>query len=273
MATSIRSIDLNFDYANEMIGSTFGLWRAWGEFFALFVACPCLFWNFKTKKFEIFVALHLYTFLGDMYSRCCLLAPLGRCFGEKPCCSSILLFCGAWFRALVLSAMDKLKLKCKGIFCNIGCLGCCKKTSGIVSMDDASKGLRTQCQTATKEDGSEYLWSSSTFELDHSAAQSRRSISSTGISNNPSDPQSSSGSQSDPHEFVNHGFLLWNQIRQQWVGNKRSENLQEVREPRISSIATYDSLLGNNKPFPQPIPLREMVDFLVDIWEQDGLYD
>ncbi|KAL0547484.1 hypothetical protein IC582_017420 [Cucumis melo] len=37
--------------------------------------------------------------------------------------------------------------------------------------------------------------------------------------------------------------------------------------------ATYDSLLGNNKPFPQPIPLGEMVDFLVDIWEQEGLYD
>jgi len=37
--------------------------------------------------------------------------------------------------------------------------------------------------------------------------------------------------------------------------------------------ASYESLLGNNKPFPQPIPLAEMVDFLVDIWEQEGLYD
>uniref|UniRef100_A0A453EBK8 Gag1-like clamp domain-containing protein n=1 Tax=Aegilops tauschii subsp. strangulata TaxID=200361 RepID=A0A453EBK8_AEGTS len=37
--------------------------------------------------------------------------------------------------------------------------------------------------------------------------------------------------------------------------------------------AAYESLLGSNKPFPQPIPLHEMVDFLVDIWEQEGLYD
>jgi len=39
------------------------------------------------------------------------------------------------------------------------------------------------------------------------------------------------------------------------------------------NTATYDSLLGSNKLFPQPIPLTEMVDFLVDIWEQEGLYD
>ncbi|KAG6733939.1 hypothetical protein I3842_01G247800 [Carya illinoinensis] len=37
--------------------------------------------------------------------------------------------------------------------------------------------------------------------------------------------------------------------------------------------ASYESLLGSNKPFPQSIPLVEMVDFLVDIWEQEGLYD
>ncbi|PVH66585.1 hypothetical protein PAHAL_1G287600 [Panicum hallii] len=37
--------------------------------------------------------------------------------------------------------------------------------------------------------------------------------------------------------------------------------------------ATYESLLGSNKPFSQPIPLGEMVDLLVDAWEQEGLYD
>ncbi|CAJ1972080.1 unnamed protein product [Sphenostylis stenocarpa] len=166
----------------------------------------------------------------------------------------------------------------------IGCLGCCNP--GINSMDEASQGLRTQDQTVTKVDGSEDFWSSSTFELDHSAANSHRSISSIGISNNPSDPQSSGGGQSDPPEFINHGkfavilvlyygnrLFLWNQIRQQWLGNKRSESITEIQEPRISSNATYDTLLGNNKPFPQRIPLREMIDFLVDVWEQEGLYD
>uniref|UniRef100_A0A8R7PX56 DUF4050 domain-containing protein n=1 Tax=Triticum urartu TaxID=4572 RepID=A0A8R7PX56_TRIUA len=63
--------------------------------------------------------------------------------------------------------------------------------------------------------------------------------------------------------------------------------------------ATYESLLGSTKTFAQPIPLgvrspanliacysshlslliflvfqwQEMVDFLVDGWEQEGLYD
>ncbi|KAG4382625.1 hypothetical protein GLYMA_14G116900v4 [Glycine max] len=91
-----------------------------------------------------------------------------------------------------------------GVHENIACLGCCKKTPGIISMDEASKGLRTQGQTVTKVDGSEDFWSSSTFKLDHSAAHSQRSISSIGMPNNPSDPQSSGGSQTGPPEFVNH---------------------------------------------------------------------
>ncbi|KAG4382621.1 hypothetical protein GLYMA_14G116900v4 [Glycine max] len=168
-----------------------------------------------------------------MHSRVCLLAPLVRCFGTKPRCPSFFVFYGSWFRVLVLSSMDKLKLKCKGLFCNIACLGCCKKTPGIISMDEASKGLRTQGQTVTKVDGSEDFWSSSTFKLDHSAAHSQRSISSIGMPNNPSDPQSSGGSQTGPPEFVNHGLLLWNHIRQQWIGNKRSESITEIQEPRI----------------------------------------
>ncbi|KAG5594173.1 hypothetical protein H5410_035405 [Solanum commersonii] len=36
---------------------------------------------------------------------------------------------------------------------------------------------------------------------------------------------------------------------------------------------SYDSLFGTNKRFPQPIPLSDMVDFLADIWEHEGLYD
>jgi len=82
------------------------------------------------------------------------------------------------------------------------------------------------------------------------------------------------GSTSSPSEFVNHGLLLWMQTRQQWIGNKKPETrTQQLREPRLSWNATYDNLLGTNKPFPQPIPLAEMVDFLVDVWEQEGMYD
>ncbi|QCD99380.1 hypothetical protein DEO72_LG7g661 [Vigna unguiculata] len=72
-------------------------------------------------------------------------------------------------------------------------------------MDEASKGLRAQEQAGTRMERSDGFWSSSTFELDPSEAHSQRSISSIGVSNNPSDPQSSGGSQTGPPEFVNHG--------------------------------------------------------------------
>lgn len=88
------------------------------------------------------------------------------------------------------------------------------------------------------------------------------------------DPHGSSGNVHNPSEFINHGLLLWNQTRQRWTGNKRSENqAPQFQEPKLDWNATYESLLGSNKPFRQPIPLSEMVDFLVDVWEQEGLYD
>ncbi|XP_020226532.1 uncharacterized protein LOC109808100 isoform X4 [Cajanus cajan] len=113
--------------------------------------------------------------------------------------------------------------------------------------------------------------------MDNSAVQSQGSISSASLTNQAVVPHvGSSKTSTNPTEFVNHGLILWNQTRQRWVGNKKPENRtqqQQLREPKLSWNATYESLLGSNKPFRQPIPLAEMVDFLVDIWEQDGLYD
>ncbi|KAI3870391.1 hypothetical protein MKW92_045262 [Papaver armeniacum] len=141
--------------------------------------------------------------------------------------------------------------------CMGGCLGCCTKPAPIIAVDEPSKGLRIQGRT-----------------MDNSAIQSQRSVSSISTSNQTLDSQSGAGSTSNPPEFVNHGLLLWNQTRQQWIGNRNSGNpTPQVQEPRLSWNATYDSLLGTNKLFPQPIPLSEMVDFLVDVWEQEGMYD
>ncbi|WJX35555.1 hypothetical protein P8452_23528 [Trifolium repens] len=168
-----------------------------------------------------------------------------------------------------------LALSDSRMYGNRGCLGCFSKPLVIISMGeaDASKGQNTQGQTMSIDNRSEDFWSSSAIELDHGATQSQRSFSSIAVSNHPSDPQSSDGIQTDPPEFVNHGLLLWNQMRHHWVGNKRSERLKQVGEPKISWNATYESLLGTNKPFPQRVPLGEMVEFLVDIWELEGMYD
>jgi len=155
-----------------------------------------------------------------------------------------------------------------------GCLGCYTKPTVTTSVDapaqSPSKGSTNQGRTVKTED----FWTTSTWDMDNSAVQSQRSISSISTTNQILDPHAVAGSANSPSEFVNHGLLLWNQTRQRWVGNNRSENrAQQIREPKLSWNASYESLLGNNKPFPRPIPLAEMVDFLVDIWEQEGLYD
>ncbi|KMT00673.1 hypothetical protein BVRB_9g219630 isoform A [Beta vulgaris subsp. vulgaris] len=107
--------------------------------------------------------------------------------------------------------------------------------------------------------------------MDNSAMQSQGSLSSINAS---IDTPSGVSSSNPPSEYVNHGLLLWNQTRQRWVDNKNQSNKRhQVRDPKISWNATYESLLGSNKPFSQPVPLAEMVDFLVDIWEQEGMYD
>jgi len=140
-------------------------------------------------------------------------------------------------------------------------------------MDEGCKGEIIQGQTVTKDDGSSGFWSSSTFEKDHSEARSRGSVSSSGITMSiSSDFQSSSSSQISPPEPVNQGMfmlfslfpilkilhdslrkqliayantdlndfhlvyaglVLWNQIRQQWAGNKRLESQTEAKEPQI----------------------------------------
>ncbi|XP_019437728.1 PREDICTED: uncharacterized protein LOC109343734 isoform X2 [Lupinus angustifolius] len=154
-----------------------------------------------------------------------------------------------------------------------GCLGCFTKPRVIISTDEASKGLRPEGQAVRKDNRSEDLWCSSTSEMDRYVAESQRSFSSVGISSHPSDPQSSVDVQTDHPEFINHG-LLWNQIRQQWVGHRKPESQKKhLGEPRISWDATYETLVGSNMRFPKPIPLAEMVEFLVDIWELEGLYD
>nr|XP_023875695.1 uncharacterized protein LOC111988158 [Quercus suber] len=69
-------------------------------------------------------------------------------------------------------------------------------------------------------------------------------------------------------------LLLWNQTRLQWIGSSRPRNqTQQSQEPRLSWNASYENLLGTKQPFPHPMPLSEMVEFLVEVWEQEGLYD
>ncbi|KAG0489358.1 hypothetical protein HPP92_008169 [Vanilla planifolia] len=154
-----------------------------------------------------------------------------------------------------------------------GCLGCYNKTTSITAVDEPSKGLKIQGQSISRRGITDDFWSTSTYEMENCGVQSQRSISSISTSTQTLESHGGSGITGNPSEFLNPGLLLWNQIRQQWIGSKRSSRNDQVREPRLSWNATYESLLGSNKRFPQPIPLPEMVDFLVDVWEQDDLPD
>ncbi|CAK7356917.1 unnamed protein product [Dovyalis caffra] len=177
---------------------------------------------------------------------------------------------------------------------NSGCLSCYNKPTVITSVGEQSKGPNVKGETVKKPIISEDFWTTSTCDMDNSAVQSQGSISSISMANQTLDPHGGSGSANNLSEFVNHGkfswliclhsilmctspsvcLLLWNQTRHRWVGNKRSGNQAQLsQEPKLNWNVTYESLLGSNKPFPQPIPLSEMVDFLVDIWEQEGMYD
>ncbi|KAI9106362.1 hypothetical protein K1719_021890 [Acacia pycnantha] len=174
------------------------------------------------------------------------------------------MFSGDVFRAFVLFIMEKLEFIFKRLSRSRGCIGYTTLPPENTSIDGKSK-----CQTVKEDRLLEDMSSSCTFEMDPCATQSQENTSSMGTSNQPSDPQTSAYPQSDHPVFINHGLLLWNQTREQWLQRRNSERRPRVREPIISDDETYESLLESNEPFPQPIPLGEMVDFLDDVWDME----
>ncbi|KAL6958744.1 hypothetical protein U1Q18_052668 [Sarracenia purpurea var. burkii] len=73
--------------------------------------------------------------------------------------------------------------------------------------------------------------------------------------------------------FVNHAAIAWQQNRREWLGDQSQRLKRTPKDPIISWSTTYEDLLCTHEPFPEHIPLSEMVDFLVDIWDDEGLYD
>ncbi|XP_057472196.1 uncharacterized protein LOC130760760 [Actinidia eriantha] len=73
--------------------------------------------------------------------------------------------------------------------------------------------------------------------------------------------------------FVNHAAIAWQQNRREWIGDRSQRSKRMPNDPVISWSTTYEDLLCTDEPFTEPVPLPEMVDFLVDIWHDEGLYD
>ncbi|KAG6411204.1 hypothetical protein SASPL_129282 [Salvia splendens] len=150
------------------------------------------------------------------------------------------------------------------------CIGCCDKSQPITAVDEPSKGLRIQGQLVKKQSISDDFWSTSTCDLlENSTLQSQRSYSSISVSNQS---VSCSGSASNPPEFINHGKSAAMEPKPLSMDVDFLSHSLTLWRP-YSWNASYENLLGTSKRFPQPVPLSEMVDFLVDIWDQEGLYD
>ncbi|KAA3490669.1 Interleukin-4 receptor subunit alpha [Gossypium australe] len=93
-----------------------------------------------------------------------------------------------------------------------GCFGCCTKPTLIIAVDEPTKGLRIRGRRVRKPSISDDFWSSSTYELENSALQSQRSLSSISASNPTLSQCSSSSGIVNPSDFVNQGkfCLLYN---------------------------------------------------------------
>eukprot|EP01012_Entosiphon_sulcatum_P013192 TRINITY_DN18465_c0_g1_i1.p1 TRINITY_DN18465_c0_g1~~TRINITY_DN18465_c0_g1_i1.p1 ORF type:complete len:115 (+),score=9.51 TRINITY_DN18465_c0_g1_i1:33-347(+) len=71
------------------------------------------------------------------------------------------------------------------------------------------------------------------------------------------------------------GVMKYVAIRNSWAGDGSSRAQLRPSKP-IDLDAVCDCLASTNlKPvtFPQPVPLAEMVNLLVELWEEEGLYD
>ncbi|KAG7965645.1 hypothetical protein I3843_08G011800 [Carya illinoinensis] len=186
------------------------------------------------------------------------------------------MFSGAYLHALMLLTRERVKAKWKALFSR-GCLGCYPKPKLTTSVDEPSKGrTQRQGQSVKKSSVLEELWSTNTCEMDNSAVHSQISIS----SNQALDFGGCVGRMSNPPEFINHGKLIFINFfysQSDWCVQFVSPYISYVLAVTSWNLfwndATYENLLTSKKPFPQPIPLPEMINFLVGIWEQDGLYD
>lgn len=79
--------------------------------------------------------------------------------------------------------------------------------------------------------------------------------------------------ENEKEVFVNHAEIAWHQMRKEWVGNRSKKLERPSKDSIVSLTMSYEDLLLSTEPFQQPISLPDMVDFLVDFWHEEGLYD
>jgi hypothetical protein len=175
------------------------------------------------------------------------------------------------------SWLVKLALLC--VRCMYGCGNCFGRFTKSQRLDPenlSTKDSRGAAEGETVPLNKPLENSSSSNEMENNGSSSRQQRGSTTSSVNANHHVPEIQAPADNNDanapFVNHALRVWTQRRREWVGNRERTRPAQHREPVISWSTTYEDLLGTSRPFTQPISLPEMVDFLVDVWEQEGLY-
>ncbi|WOH02423.1 hypothetical protein DCAR_0521812 [Daucus carota subsp. sativus] len=103
-----------------------------------------------------------------------------------------------------------------------------------------------------------------------SCSNEKQSLTCSISSNDGKNPPEKGGSSPG---FINHAAIAWHESRREWIGDSSKRLQRTPKDPVISWTMTYEDLLSTTDPFTEPISLTEMVDFLVDIWFDEGLFD
>mmetsp|Transcript_23934 Transcript_23934/g.39351 ORF Transcript_23934/g.39351 Transcript_23934/m.39351 type:complete len:101 (-) Transcript_23934:412-714(-) len=97
------------------------------------------------------------------------------------------------------------------------------------------------------------------------AISSNSSISTSSVTPSPEQAQET--------PFLNQGLVLWEQARSQWRAKPPGWQRPPRSRPPIDADDLFDDIVSSNRPFPQRVPLPDMVNVLLEIWEADGLLD
>mmetsp|Transcript_8302 Transcript_8302/g.12783 ORF Transcript_8302/g.12783 Transcript_8302/m.12783 type:complete len:121 (+) Transcript_8302:35-397(+) len=94
--------------------------------------------------------------------------------------------------------------------------------------------------------------------------------------------EQSEGRSDSELQFVNQGFLKWEESRKSWISTSTAaqENCREKTEAKALDVDEIIDLIFSQRwrsqapersQFPEAVPLPQMVDILVDLWEAEGL--
>lgn len=76
--------------------------------------------------------------------------------------------------------------------------------------------------------------------------------------------------------YVNSGLLQFEKKRREWLkGRSKKQLKQEVLARAVDTEDVIERIFspGGSGELNEPVPLGQMIDILIDVWESDGLYD